>query len=152
MGRGVHRRGRGSYVASLALLLAALSAAGCDPIPREAARQGTALYARHCAECHGPRGEGQDPRLPLGVVEPGAPMLAPALNATGHCTDHSPGELVAIIRDGGLVPGSPMPAWGAALNEEELRALTGYIYTLWPLPVRRTYRARHGEELRALFR
>jgi mono/diheme cytochrome c family protein len=67
---------------------------------------GQQLYKKHCAECHGPKGEGEN---------------APALNNQELLNAASNGYLMATItigRDGTL-----MPAWGWA--DAERSALTG---------------------------
>lgn len=74
--------------------LPAVPAAGAADLPR-----GQALYARHCASCHGATGEGDGP---------GARFLLPApANLAAH--DYTPARLAQILWDG--VAGSAMPAW-----------------------------------------
>jgi mono/diheme cytochrome c family protein len=86
---------------------------------------GKAVYDQDCAPCHGINGEGQPnwrQRLPDGGLPP------PPHDGTGHTWHHGDGQLYDIVRNGGL---SGMPAWGAKLSHEEIRAVLTYIKTFW---------------------
>lgn len=95
---------------------------------------GQRLYRAHCATCHGPEGEGepewQSPR------EDGT-YPAPPHDSSGHTWHHSDEVILDIIRRGGqAVYGregfrSRMPAWGDALNDEEISAVLEHIKTFW---------------------
>jgi mono/diheme cytochrome c family protein len=142
--------------ASVILLLgcAALFLTGCHDArePRDAqARRGAALFAQHCAACHGPAAVGQDPTNPFGSADPQAGFVAPALNGRGHCFDHTPAVLQQLIGQGSGVPGSPMHGFAHTLSEAEQIAVIAYLYELWPRPVRRAYRERHDAALRELW-
>lgn len=114
---------------------------------------GVALYAAHCASCHGARGEGQpdwrqrrpDGRLP-----------APPHDDSGHTWHHPPAQLLAITRYGMVPPNAPpgyasdMPAFGrevgGPLSDDEIRAVLVHITGFWSSKVRETYRERFGDE------
>jgi mono/diheme cytochrome c family protein len=135
-----------------ALLVGALLA-GChmavvsDPAQ---VTQGRALFAQLCARCHGAQAVGQDPLHPFGSADRKVGFVAPALNGRGHASLHAPRELFALIKDGGSIPGSPMPAWGAQLSDAQITAVIAYLYGLWPPGIRRPYEAQHRDALRAL--
>lgn len=87
---------------------------------------GARLYSRHCAQCHGERGDGR------GVT----PLDPPArhfgaepfkLGTTGSRWSPTDDDLVGILRRG--IPGSAMPSF-AQLSEDELRAIVGHVRLL----------------------
>lgn len=90
--------------------------------------QGQALFAGHCAACHGAKGQGANNwRQPnaLGV------RPAPPLNGTGHAWHHSLADLTQTVVHGrGL-----MPAWKDTLSEAEIMATLAWTQSLWPTPI-----------------
>ena len=149
-GRGLAGRQRlwNWQVLGLAILLMAL--AGCERqwAPRHAdVAQGAALYAMHCANCHGPQGVGQNPADPFGSADPAVGFVAPALDGQGHCSAHTPAELMTLVRQGSSVPGSPMLGFGEKLSEAEQRSMVSYLFSLWPRPIQRIYEQQHRTEL-----
>lgn len=100
---------------------------------------GRALYARHCAACHGANLEGQPDwteRLPSGRLP------APPHDASGHTWHHGDDTLVRITREGtAAVVGrgyrSDMPGFAGVLSDEEIRAVLAYIKSTWPERLRR---------------
>jgi mono/diheme cytochrome c family protein len=110
-----------------------------DPADQTLVMQGRAIYANHCAACHGESLQGQPnwrERLPSGKLP------APPHDKTGH-TWHHPDALLMDMVKNGLVPGrtapagyvSDMPAYGGALSDEEIIAVLAYIKSSWPLKV-----------------
>jgi mono/diheme cytochrome c family protein len=106
---------------------------------------GRALYARHCASCHGAALEGQpnwQERLP------GGRMPAPPHDASGHTWHHPDDVLFRITRDGvaAVVPGyeSDMPAFAGVLSDTEIRAVLAFIKSTWPERERRFQEAVSG--------
>ena len=106
--------------------------AGCSD-PQQIAR-GEKLYAQHCAACHGARLEGQpdwQKRLPNGRFP------APPHDDSGHTWHHSDEVLFGITKHGLVPPYAPagyesdMPAFGATLSDEEIRAVLAFIETRW---------------------
>ncbi|MDX1376880.1 MAG: cytochrome c [Burkholderiales bacterium] len=96
---------------------------------------GEAVYAQHCAACHGANLEGQPDwrrRLPNGRLP------APPHDASGH-TWHHPDQMLFAITKHGLVPPhapagyqSDMPAFAGVLSDDEIRAVLAYIQSRWP--------------------
>lgn len=97
---------------------------------------GKALYGMFCASCHGAKMEGQTDwrrRMANGRLP------APPHDITGHTWHHPDAQLLSMIKDG-FVPGvtapigyeSNMPAFGAALNDTQIKSVLAYIKTYWP--------------------
>ncbi len=115
---------------------------GCgEPAPDPAQLAlGEKLYAQHCAACHGANLEGQpnwQRRLPNGRFP------APPHDASGN-TWHHPEEVLFAITKLGMVPPlapagyqSDMPAFGATLSDDEIRAVLAYIAASWPAEVKK---------------
>ncbi len=97
---------------------------------------GKALYGMFCASCHGANMEGQ-PDWRRRMANDRLP--APPHDITGHTWHHPDEQLLSIIKDG-FVPGvtapegyeSNMPAFGAALNDTQIKSVLAYIKTYWP--------------------
>ena len=101
---------------------------------------GGAVYARHCAACHGARLEGQpdwrrpgaDGRLP-----------APPHDESGHTWHHDDRYLVHVVQQG-IVAGvdrppdylGNMPAFGAVLSPQEIVATLSFIKSHWSFDYR----------------
>ncbi|HXH06804.1 MAG TPA: cytochrome c, partial [Vicinamibacterales bacterium] len=84
---------------------------------RPAAADGKALYARLCAACHGPSGEG----TPMGKpIDAGGPDAAARIAET--------------VRAG--VRGTPMPAFAAVLSDAEIDAIARYVVAMRTPPSR----------------
>ena len=137
-GRRTHVK-RLRYSAALVSLVVGCGAPpGEDPRadPRDAARvaRGQAVYAQHCAACHGARLEGQADwrrRLPDGR------MPAPPHDESGHTWHHPDAELFGITKHGLVPPYAPagyrsdMPAFGGRLSDDDIWAVLAYIKTHW---------------------
>jgi mono/diheme cytochrome c family protein len=121
------------------------SGAAVELRPGDAAlvAEGEAIYAEHCANCHGAALEGQadwrqrnaDGRLP-----------APPHDASGHTWHHSAEQLFALTKQGpaalvGQGYQSDMPAYEGVLGDREIVAVLSYIKSRWPAEIRR----RHDE-------
>ena len=107
-------------------MLLALSACerGAPPPPPDfdsaATRaRGRALYLEHCAICHGERSDGRGVRRSSLSASP-ANFRDPS-----WASRTTPQRTHRIIRDG--IPGTPMPAWKAALNDGAIWDLTAYL-------------------------
>lgn len=109
----------------------------------ELVRLGRAVYAEHCASCHGAELEGQPDwrtRLPDG----GLP--APPHDETGHTWHHPDALLFEIVKAGGqaVAPAgfkSNMPGFGDQLTDREIVASLAYIKSRWPAEIRRRHEA-----------
>lgn len=139
------RRAAWALLAAVPLLLGvALGARGEDGRRHDEAQDlalGEALYAAHCAACHGTELEGQpDWRRP----GPDGIYPAPPHSAEGHTWHHSDALLFDYVRLGGeammaergIAFASGMPAFGDVLSDEEIRAVLGYIASTWPEDIR----------------
>ena len=134
----------------LAVAAAAAAALGFfDSGTRDAAEDpqriamGRALYAQHCASCHGDRLQGQpnwrerkpDGRLP-----------APPHDETGHTWHHPDEQLFELTKKGvsAIVPNyqSDMPAFEGVLTDDQIRAVLAFIKSTWSAETRRRQEAR----------
>jgi mono/diheme cytochrome c family protein len=95
--------------------------------------QGQALYAEHCAACHGVRLEGQpnwQDALPNGRLP------APPHDASGHTWHHADSVIFKITKHGvgAVLPGyeSDMPAFAETLSDDEIKAVLTFIRSSWP--------------------
>lgn len=98
--------------------------------------EGRAVYAAHCAACHGDQLQGQaDWRRP----GPDGRLPAPPHDASGH-TWHHPDEYLIHVVEQGIVAGvdrpigyqGNMPAFGTVLSRAQTLAVLGYIKSTWP--------------------
>lgn len=94
---------------------------------------GKALYAKHCASCHGANLEGQ-PNWQTRKAD--GKMPAPPHDATGHTWHHSNDQLFRITKLGvsAVVPDyeSDMIGFGDKMSDDEIRAVIAYIKSTWP--------------------
>ncbi len=113
-------------------------AAAANPDDPAQVAQGRAVYAEHCAACHGARLEGQPnwrSRLP------GGGLPAPPHDETGHTWHHPDQQLFEITKYGGARYAPPsfqsnMPGFGEAASDAELWAALAYIMRSWPEKIR----------------
>jgi mono/diheme cytochrome c family protein len=99
-----------------------------QPSPRIAERtlaRGAALYAEHCAECHGDRGEGAPPAYPPLA---GNPSVNAAVAANG----------IKAVLNGGYAPvtaANPrpygMPPYFGLLSDQDVAAVLTYVRVSW---------------------
>ncbi|KAB2902256.1 MAG: cytochrome c [Anaerolineae bacterium] len=104
-----------------------------DSFPDELVSKGREVYLIHCAACHGPNGEGQNPAAPLRRDETGR-YPAPPHNENGHTWHHDDDLLIRIITEGGMGDTKnfyEMPAFGDKLGNEDIQAIITFIKTLW---------------------
>ena len=128
-------------LAALVLIIAGPTAADHALDGRDTAR-GAALYAEHCAACHGAELEGApDWQTPdaAGVYP------APPHDETGHTWHHSDAQLIAYTTLGGQavveqmgLSGfvSGMPGFGEVLSGDEIRDVLAFIRSTWPEDIR----------------
>lgn len=103
-------------LAALSRAVQALSAARPEPaVPAHMVTLGADVYAAHCAQCHGERGDGR------GSAADALPM-APASFAQQRL---SLPETLRVLREG--IPGSPMAPWTTRLNEAERLAVAHHV-------------------------
>lgn len=96
------------------------------------AAEGEAIYRENCAACHGEAGQG-DGVITRGrpameeVLEMGHDLLRPPdFTQPGVLTSASPALLEGKIIRGGM--GTGMPYWGPILTDEQIQAVTMYLY------------------------
>lgn len=99
------------------VLLGAPLAAQDDPGP-----DARALFLANCATCHGETGDGQ------GVTQLDRP--ARSFKDGGFSFGNTPEALFRTLSVG--IPGTPMPAFGESLTEDQRHALARYVITLGP--------------------
>lgn len=108
---------------------------GAEPKNPARVKEGAALYARHCASCHGEQLQGQPDwrrRLPNGRLP------APPHDQGGHTWHHPDAMLFSIVKHGMVPPIAPegyqsdMPAFGGKLSDREIWAVLSYIESAWP--------------------
>jgi mono/diheme cytochrome c family protein len=88
--------------------------------------EGKKLYAAYCASCHGETGKGD------GVAAKSLPVKPQDHTNGGVMNKMTDQSLVDVISKGGGGTGksSFMPAWGASLNEKQVRDIVAYIRSL----------------------
>lgn len=86
---------------------------------------GKALYASHCASCHGERGAGDGPAA--GGFDP-----APKNLVDPTVQGRPDAQLANIVLKGGPVAGlsENMPAFGGTLDDAQVRDIVAYLRTL----------------------
>lgn len=89
-----------------------------DPAARQHGRE---LFARHCAICHGERGDGRGERR-AGLSPPPRDLTDPTWQARTSSL-----RIFAALREG--VPGTAMPSW-AAMSTDETWDLVAYVRSL----------------------
>jgi high-affinity iron transporter len=90
-----------------------------DPAARE---RGARLFARHCALCHGERGDGRGVRR-LGLSTPPRDLTDPRWQGRT-----SPLKMFAVLREG--VPGTAMPAWSGTLSPDDTWDVVAHVRSL----------------------
>lgn len=115
------------WVAPAAYMLRAKAEPAPVDAPHPPPSDGIALYVRHCAHCHGDKGDGAG--LTAASLWPlprnfGEGRFRLVTTQNGIPTDD---DLLAVLRNG--IPGSSMPAFGH-LGEPELRALVERVRAL----------------------
>lgn len=102
----------------------------------EARLRGRAVYRRHCASCHGRRGNGRGAAARFLAVRPrdfrGGVYKWRATPTGALASDD---DLYRSIRRG--APGTEMPAWQGRLRDSDIRAVVQFI---------KTFSSRYGDE------
>ncbi len=85
---------------------------------REEPQSPAAIFARHCAACHGVKGKGDGP---MGEVlnPPASDLTSPSIQSK------SDDELLRIMQEG--TPRTTMPAFKRRLTMQELRGVLAYV-------------------------
>ena len=95
------------------------------PTAAAMAGPGAKLYERHCAQCHGERGEG-------------VAAIYPALAGNRAVAMHTPANAVHLVVEGGFAPataGNPrpfgMPPFATVLNDDEVAQVLTFVRRSW---------------------
>jgi len=108
-------------------------ASPADPHDPRQVALGRAVYAEHCAACHGADLEGEPDWQ---TRRPDGRMPAPPHDASGHTWHHDDDLLFGIVKHG-LEPyvapayESAMPAFEGILSDAEIWAVLAFIKTHW---------------------
>ncbi len=90
---------------------------------------GAAIFAEHCAVCHGDAAQGivadWRARLPDGSFPP------PPLNGSAHAWHHPIPVLLQVIGKGGEPLGGRMPAFEQVLDEDQQLAAIAWFQDFW---------------------
>jgi cytochrome c oxidase cbb3-type subunit 3 len=90
------------------------------------AKRGKALFTKHCASCHGSRGEGGKGTGVTFSRPRDLPIIAPALNNSGFLTAMSDQLIKAAIVNGR--EGTPMPSFRKqGLSDEQINDIVSYV-------------------------
>ena len=95
----------------------------------EQVAQGKELFAKHCAECHGPTAA-STPQWRKPDQEGNYPP--PPLNGTAHTWHHPLPLLRRILQEGGAKIGGKMPPFQDTLTAAEIDAVIAWFQSLWP--------------------
>jgi mono/diheme cytochrome c family protein len=133
-------------LACASMLLFATATCGAAQ-PATAQELGRRVFAAQCATCHGATGQGQP-----GWQEPDASgeMPAPPHDRNGHTWKHSDAMLYRIVKEGWRDPYNKtqrlsMPAFGAVLSPQEIRAVIDDLKTLWT-PQQRSFQQQESRK------
>src|ERR1700694_1617720 len=92
---------------------------------------GQRTYARHCAVCHGPNGQGNGPAAPSLIPRPRDFTLGQfKYKSTPAGQPPSESDLIRTVREG--LHASAMPYFGDLLSETEIREVVAHIRSLVP--------------------
>lgn len=101
----------------------------------ESIAHGAALFTEHCAQCHGPKGQGHpDWQTP----SDGSFAAAPPLDGTGNDWKRTRLELATTIKTGVRRKKDKteiMPAWKGRLNDRDIEDVLNWMQSLWPAEV-----------------
>ena len=101
------------------LTLVPISSPAADPSKAPAAIDAPAIYLRHCAACHGERGDGNS-RAQAALAK--KPRDFTAEESRQRLTRE---YMIAIVRDGR--PHTPMMPRSTRLSQDEIEAVVDYI-------------------------
>ncbi|MCB1335883.1 MAG: cytochrome c [Roseivivax sp.] len=133
------------------LLLPGMAGNRTDPVQAGRVADGRALYAEHCAACHGADLSGApDWQTPGADGKPGAPPH----DATGHTWHHGDALLFDYVKNGGQVAlrrrgvdyDSGMPGFGDALSDAQIEDILAFIRSTWTDEIRAFQAQRTREE------
>ncbi|MFT5446417.1 MAG: mono/diheme cytochrome c family protein [Gammaproteobacteria bacterium] len=106
-------------------------------------QRGAALYAQHCADCHGNNAQGN---ADWRKKSAGGLFPPPPLNGTGHAWHHPLRALGAQIKHGAPGGRGSMPGFSATLSDEQILDTIAWFQHQWPDDI---YAAWSGNDMRA---
>ena len=95
----------------------------------ELAAAGSAVFAEHCADCHGAAGQGAVAHWRTRLPDRSFP--APPLNGSAHTWHHPLSVLLQVIDTGGEALGGQMPGFGQVLRDDEKLAVVAWFQEFW---------------------
>ena len=105
----------------------------------ESIARGAALFNEHCAQCHGPKGQGHpDWQTP----SDGSFAAAPPLDGTGNDWKRTRLELATTIKAGVRRKHDKaeiMPSWKGRLKDRDIEDVLNWMQSLWPAEVYDTW-------------
>ena len=111
-------------IAAIGLFTGTLAWLLDTPRPPPGAPRGQRIYYALCVSCHGVTGRGSW-RATLFLLRPGD------LTDEARRSASADQYLFDLVKNGGAPIGRPgMPAFGAALSDEEIREVVGYVRSL----------------------
>ena len=127
-------------------------AANLRPNDAQLVSTGAAIYAKHCAACHGARLEGQPEWRTRGAD---GLLPAPPHDASGH-TWHHPDETLFRITKFGVasIVGDPsyktaMPVYKDVLSDADIISVLSWIKAQWPAAIRQKHDQMNAETAKA---
>ena len=111
------------------------------PGDAKAVSRGAAIYASHCASCHGARLEGQPNWR---ARRPDGKLPAPPHDETGHTWHHGDALLFELTKKGpaAMIGGTyrtDMPAYAETLSDGQIIDVLSFIKSTWPASVRQRH-------------
>lgn len=100
------------------------------PVRPPSPAAGAAIFAQHCAACHGSTGKGDGAQSAQLLSQRAGPL--PDLSTPDLVRTQAPAELYQVITQGRL--DKLMPPWGDSLSETERWSVVAYLYTLSTSP------------------
>lgn len=109
-----------------------------DPTDARLVAEGGAVYATHCASCHGAGLEGEPDWRARGAD---GMLPAPPHDASGHTWHHSDEYLFAFVKHGPARFAPPdyvskMPGFIGTLSDGQIRAALAFVKSRWPEEIR----------------
>lgn len=105
-------------------------------------QDGESLYLKHCASCHGQKGEGTI--LPWNEKMRDGRFPPPPLNDDAHAWHHPLKALHFTIAYGGKPTGGVMPGFKDKLSEKEIDAVIAHFQNFWTDPYYEAWLKRGG--------
>ena len=83
------------------------------------AQDAKAIYAKSCAMCHGPTGQGDGPAGKMMKPPPGP------FSTTAQAMSEA--DIAKLLKEGGKAVGKTHPAFGGQWSDEEIKGLSEFV-------------------------